>query len=261
MPEIRWTVGTQLSKWRASLKLEALLTNTAKNKDEQAVQRTQKDTIVSGAKETSANTKKTTDKRPSATPWPVDNTLKRPEIFRSLLRDKAPGRLLDLGAGHGRFSQRAQQLGWQVTAVDVRDVRFPKTEGIEWVHSDVRDFEFGVGDYDCVCVLGLLYHLTLEDQLQLLSRCAGTFTIIDTHVALSKETNHQGYAGKFYREAREDIPDEQLKTANQSSWGNRVSFWPTENSLIDMIRGSGFSSVAPVRPNYQEDRTFYICYP
>lgn len=58
MPEILWTVGTQLSKWRASLKLEALLTNTAKNKDEQAVQRTQKDTIVSGAKETSANTKK-----------------------------------------------------------------------------------------------------------------------------------------------------------------------------------------------------------
>lgn len=260
MPEIQWTVGTQLSKWQACLKLEASLTDSTKKK-EQAAQSTQYGSSKSNAKISPANGEKATNKHPLAAPWPVDTTLKRPEIFRSLLRDKPPGRLLDLGAGHGRFSQRAQQLGWQVTAVDARDARFPNTEGIDWVRSDIRDFKFEGGDYDCICVLGLLYHLTLEDQLQLLSRCAGIFTIIDTHVALSKEVSHQGYEGKFYREAQEEIPEEQLESANQSSWGNRVSFWPTEHSLIDMIRKSGFSTVAPVRPNYREDRTFYVCYP
>lgn len=261
MPQLQWTVGTKLSKWRASLKLEASLTDTAKKKNEKSAQSTQTEKPRSDAAKIPAITNNAINKSASTTPWPVDNTLKRPEIFRSLLRDKHPGKLLDLGAGHGRFSQRAQQMGWYVTAVDARDARFPNTEGIDWVHSDVRDFKFEGSDYDCICVLGLLYHLTLEDQLQLLSRCAGTFTIIDTHVALSKEVSHQGYEGKFYREAQEEIPEEQLENANQSSWGNRVSFWPTENSLVDMIRESGFSTVAPVRPNYKEDRTFYVCYP
>lgn len=80
-------------------------------------------------------------------------------MFGSILSSQKPGRLLDLGTGHGRFAQAAKEMGWQVTAVDARGERFPWTGGIEWIVSDVRDFEFGPGDYDCVSFLGLFYHL------------------------------------------------------------------------------------------------------
>lgn len=179
-------------------------------------------------------------------------------IFKSILKPFSPGRLVDLGAGHGKFSVAAQELGWAVTAVDARTVRMPMTEGIEWIESDVRDFD--PSSYDCICVLGLFYHLTLEDQLALLGKCAGTLTILDTHVAGRVDVSLAGYKGHYF----EEVPGATVQERNASpaaSWGNETSFWPTEESFIRMARDRGFSQVSAVSPPHAKNRTFYVLYP
>ncbi len=101
-------------------------------------------------------------------------------LFKTLLEGVPPGRLLDLGTGHGKFAMLAQQLGWDVTAVDARIERLPKVPSIRWIQEDVRTFT--IERYDCICILGLLYHLEIGDQLALLKKCAGTRTIVDTYL-------------------------------------------------------------------------------
>lgn len=176
----------------------------------------------------------------------------RVEMFRSLLGPVSGERLLDLGCGHGRFAIAAAEMGWSVVGVDARTERMPWDGRVEWVRSDVR--EYPVEGFDVISVLGLLYHLDQPSQMDLLRRCAvsgASVTILDTRVSLNQKTNESGYRGEYYREPG-------LTT---SSWGNDVSFWPTEESLIRMARDAGFSLVAPVRPPREEYRTFYVCYP
>lgn len=180
----------------------------------------------------------------------------RLEIFTTLLSTLARGKLLDLACGHGAFSLVAHELGWDVTAVDVRTARMPPMEGIRWVEADVRDFP--VSGYDCIALLGLLYHLELPAQQDLLRRCSGTPTIIDTHVALHAEIEEDGYEGRHFDELA-GRSEKEWKHSGTASWGNRQSFWPTEESLVRMLHDCGFRRVWTLTPWYMDDRTFWFC--
>lgn len=173
----------------------------------------------------------------------------RLDIFRSILEPMKPGRLLDLGTGHGKFARIAHELGWEVTAVDARTERMPMTAGIEWVQSDVRSFE--VRDFEVICLLGIFYHLELGDQLDLLRRCAGSTTILDTHFATRAEVEEKGYQGRYFEE-NVDAPT--------ASWRNAYSFWPTESSLIRMLGDCGYRFIFKLEPPTGPDRTFYVCH-
>ena len=70
----------------------------------------------------------------------------RLRTLRQILSPITPGRLVDLGTGHGKFARVTRDLGWRVTAVDVRTERMPRDSGIEWVQSDVRDFPLDGND-------------------------------------------------------------------------------------------------------------------
>jgi hypothetical protein len=164
---------------------------------------------------------------------------------------------VDLGAGHGGHARLAAGLGWDVTAVDARTDRWPAEENdrVTWVQSDVRDFD--LAGYDLILCLGLFYHLTLDDQLQLLSRAQAPM-IIDTHLdhgehrhAVSPRRSQDGYEGCFYTEPG--------KTT--SSWGNNESFWPTLASFHRMLGESGFTTVLAVEPWLETDRTFFLALP
>jgi hypothetical protein len=178
---------------------------------------------------------------------------RRIEIFSRLLGFFEPGRLIDLGAGHGKFSVAAANAGWDVTAVDARTERNPTAPGVTWVQADVRDVD--LGGYDVVGCLGLFYHLTVEDQIDLLARCQGSPLIIDTHLAnglstdpLTGEVERQGYTGRLYHEG----------TGLRSSWGNPQSFWPTPDSFHRMLGQAGYDLVLAVEPWYLPDRTFFV---
>lgn len=109
-----------------------------------------------------------------------DHSIQRLQVFRSLVASLRPGRMLDLGAGTGIFSIIAAEAGWEVDAVDARNTRIPDPEteenpkraevirSIPWIESDVRHFPISDGGYDLVCIIGLMHHLELEDQLRLL---------------------------------------------------------------------------------------------
>lgn len=166
-----------------------------------------------------------------------DTSQNRVEICKRLLRPLSPGDILDLGCGHGKFSLAAHEMGWNVTAVDARTERMPENaKWIKWVRSDVREFE--IGSYDCILLLGLLYHLPVDDQLTLLGKCrrAAPLTILDTHTAgRRKLVKRNGYKGSLYREPGKAT----------SSWGNKQSFWATYPELVRMCNDAGFSTVAP----------------
>jgi Methyltransferase domain len=180
---------------------------------------------------------------------PGDHSI-RLDVFRAVLEPMKPGRLLDIATGHGGFALIAHELGWEVTAVDARTERMPMTDGITWVQSDIRDFE--IAGYDVISVLGIFYHLELDDQLELLKRCAGTTTIIDTHVALQADLVEGGYEGTSFAEVPGGLA---------SSWINPTSFWPTENALIRMLHDCGYRFVFRLTPPPMTlDRTWYVCY-
>jgi hypothetical protein len=204
---------------------------------------------------------------------PEQPTPDRLQLFARLLSVLPPGRLVDLGAGHGHFSVVAKELGWKATAVDARTVRFPDIDGIEWVHSDVRDFPVDPGSYDLVAILGLLYHLDLASQVELMSKVAHTPTIVDTHVATEADlvaSPHRaslgpwvdtgGYRGRYYSEVKGGTDQERAATAT-ASWGNAESFWPDEPGQLRMFREAGFASVLRMSPPYLYGRTFYLCLP
>jgi hypothetical protein len=151
------------------------------------------------------------------------------------------------------FSIAAAKNGWEVTAVDARTERNTAAPGVTWVEADVRNVE--LEGYDVVACLGLFYHLTLEDQIDLLARCQRVPLIIDTHLAnglsthpLGKEVEQQGYKGRLYHEG----------TGVRSSWANPQSFWPTPESFHDMLDRAGYKFVLAVEPWYLPDRTFFL---
>ena len=101
-----------------------------------------------------------------------------------------------------------------------------------------------------VTLLGIFYHLELNDQLDLLRRCVGTTTIIDTHVALRAEIVEGGYGGRYFSE---DL------SAPTASGINQSSFWPTEEALVRMLHETGFTFVFKlIPPPTRIDRTWYI---
>lgn len=186
-----------------------------------------------------------------------DEGAQRIKLYRTMLARFTPGRLIDLGAGHGLFSKIAADAGWQVTAVDARTERFPDDDRVTWQHEDVRTVD--LSGYDLIVCLGLFYHLTIDDQLSLLDRASGTPMILDTHVGAANSTfplsdvvEQRGYRGRIYQER--DL------VAATASWENTESFWPVPRALQRMLNERGYV-VLTATPWYRRDRTFFLCLP
>jgi len=198
-----------------------------------------------------------------------DVNVLRTKTFRWLLNEvlkRAPGATFaDLGAGPCVFSRIARDSGYRVTAVDVRDERVPRDLAeIEFVKSDVR--EYNPQDQDVIAIIGLLYHLTLQDQLDLLGRCPSTSTlIIDTQVHIPelvvRESNRGGFSDRIVTEGPySGVMYPELNNP-MASWGNATSFWHTEPSLLRLLENSGRRWVRMVDPPYVSKyggRTWFV---
>ncbi len=199
-----------------------------------------------------------------------DDSINKLTIFRALLPSLKPGKMLDLGAGKGNFSLAAARLGWEVTAVDARTVRWPDLEAekdreraklvraIRWVQADVREFSIG-GEYDLICILGLLHRLEVDDQIKLLTRCSDTLTLLDVRVAPEIAVTEGPYEGKYHRQGGETR--EERDQIPQAAWGNEFGFRHTEESLLRLVQDCGYSKMMSMRPPHREDYTMYLCLP
>lgn len=188
-----------------------------------------------------------------------ENPSRRFQLFDSLLRQFPRGRVVDLATGHGKFAMRAADAGWDVTGVDVRTTRFPEDDRVTWIEQDIREFD--LTGYDLILNLGLFYHLTIEDQVDLLRRAAGTPMILDTHVVtdqltfkLSPPVTIGGYEGRMYSEKG-------WADRATASWGNDESFWPTAAEFYRMLAEHGYPCVFAGTPWVTTDRTFFLCLP
>jgi SAM-dependent methyltransferase len=200
-----------------------------------------------------------------------DEAMNRLQVFLSLVSPLKPGRMLDLGAGPGTFSLAATRLGWKATAVDARTMRTPDHDreedperaklirAVNWVEADIREFPIRKGEYDLICVFGLMHHLELEDQIKLLSRCSDTYTLLTVRVAPKALDEEGGYEGMYRREKGETREErDQIPVA---SWGNEVAFIHTEQSLLRLMLDCGYAKAMAMRPPHKPDYTFYLCLP
>ena len=189
---------------------------------------------------------------------PVAGENLRVTIFKNILQQIKGKTLVDLGAGHCQYSILALKAGFDVTAVDARTVRVPHDLPYEIKFIRTNAINFDLSSFDVVCILGLLYHLALDEQITLLKNCKGKITIIDTHLADNATVKLQGYEGKYYREARNTG---QMMKNPKASVTTLNSFWHTYMSFFKLLENSGFSEVTIVNPEHYPYRTFFICKP
>ena len=193
------------------------------------------------------------------------------QVFHSLVFPLKPGKMLDLGTGAGTFSLIAARLGWEVTAVDARTVRMPDPDSekdpgrvdlirsVRWVEADVRGFPVPEGEYDLICIFGLLHHLELDAQIKLLKRCSNTLTFLAVRVVDRVVLTEGSDEGSNYREPGETR--EERDRVPWASWGNEASFKHTEESLLRLFQDSGYAQVMIMRPPFERNYTFYVCLP
>ncbi len=84
-----------------------------------------------------------------------------------------PGRLLDIGAGRGRFVAQARAAGWYAHGIEPsrRGVEAAKAIGIELVSGDIDNAEVPPGSLDAATLWHVLEHV--EDPGAALARIAG----------------------------------------------------------------------------------------
>jgi hypothetical protein len=207
-----------------------------------------------GGSSEEVNEEPTTDMRTTILNIPPELAAddKRLSLFAYLLDNTIDGKtLLDLGAGHCKFSKSARAASYEVTAVDTRTERLPDDlDGIRFIQADVRNFD--TSGYDVILILGLLYHLTIADQEDLLSRARGATVVVDTQVHDPRKVT--GHAGEWaqrtvYKGSYEGIeyPENDLPMA---SIENPVSFWHTEPSLLTLFGKCGYNQAMIVEPKY-----------
>ena len=84
-----------------------------------------------------------------------------------------PGRLLDVGAGRGRFVVEARAAGWDAAGIEPsrRGVQAGRAIGVELRQADIDDADVAAGSLDAVTLWHVLEHV--EDPGAALERIAG----------------------------------------------------------------------------------------
>ena len=86
---------------------------------------------------------------------------------------RPPGRLLDIGAGRGRFVAQARAAGWEAEGIEpsLRGVAGARTRGIELRQAGIEDATVAPGSLDAATLWHVLEHL--DDPGAALERIAG----------------------------------------------------------------------------------------
>jgi predicted RNA methylase len=163
---------------------------------------------------------------------------------------------VDLGAGHCNISIEAAKHFKHITAVDSRDMRVPSElpDNVNFILENA--VEHDLSGYDVVFAFGLLYHLTCEEQLKIMSKAKGKTLIIDTHTTDKPTMSINGYDGMLYKESKDF---ETMLTQPKASTTTLYSFWSTKESLYKMLTDSGFNDFVEIQPEHYPGRTFIVC--
>lgn len=183
-------------------------------------------------------------------------------------------RVLDLACLEGHYAiefamHGAEALGTEGRAVSVAKCDYARDalglDRLRFVEDDVRNFSVEkYGRFDIIICSGLLYHLTADAGAALireLYRACDGIMLLDTFISLYGKEQVTVAAGTvqghYYHEhfAKDD------KAAKLwASLDNERSFWFTEASLVNLLVGAGFTSVAdvlaPTAPSLADRKTY-----
>ncbi len=150
-------------------------------------------------------------------------------------------RVLDIGAWDGWFSFEAERHGAAVTAIDCVDLssfrriqRVLKSQ-VDYRVLDLYDLpEAGLGKFDIVFFLGVLYHLK-HPLLALEIVCALTrdVALVDSFVT----------DGDTWREHLEDLPSLEFYETDELAGQLDNWFGPSVSCLLALCRAAGFARV------------------
>ncbi|KMW58576.1 hypothetical protein AIOL_003554 [Candidatus Rhodobacter oscarellae] len=126
---------------------------------------------------------------------------------------------------------------------------------VTFIQSNVMDFNQST--FDVSVILGLLYHLTLEDQIKLMGKVPKTAVLVlDTQVHHSSLVQHDASAARGFdtgnvvkKKNYEGVifPEGDNPMA---SIENPTSWWHTPNSLRTLLREAGFVEAITVGEPY-----------
>lgn len=152
--------------------------------------------------------------------------------------------VLDLACRTGSFCHALAVQGHWVTGIEGRQSNLDKAHvhpNIEYQLGDIRDLPLDV-EYDVTLCLGLLYHLTADDALELLRALrmiTHRFVILDTHISTAEEeVEVEGHT--FYGHSYPEPEGDWSSIKNETSW------WFTEGSLQGLLGLAGWQQFESV---------------
>jgi len=194
-------------------------------------------------------------------PW-FDTRLRRVVQAAADILGKSFGslRVLDLACLEGQLGIEFALQGAEVTAIEGRKANLAKAQfakealGLDRLSlelGDVRDLSLDRhGAFDVVVCAGILYHLDAPDSMDLIQSIADVcrgIAIVDTHISLSEtsacEWRGRTYHGSYRQEHSDSATAEEVEGALWHSIDNRRVFLLTRDSLCNLLRHAGFTSV------------------
>ncbi len=192
------------------------------------------------------------------------------QFLRMLFPDGAAGRrVVDLGCLEGGYTVELARDGFDALGIEIRQSNFENCQRVK-AGTNLPNLTFALDDvqnlanygvFDAIFCCGLLYHLDEPRKfVDLMSQVCRRVVIIDTHIAdtrpngkfqLSKATEHEGWAGRWFNEFKDE---NQRQGDKWSSWDNPKSFWPMKRDLMQGLNQAGFSMVMeyPIFDPYRE---------
>jgi SAM-dependent methyltransferase len=96
----------------------------------------------------------------------------RQNLRTMFLADVAPGSLLEVGCGSGRFLNRMREAGWQVKGTDFDPAvaaRVKERYALQVDIGDLQDLGYAAGSYDAIAMSQVIEHV--PDPIVLLQEC------------------------------------------------------------------------------------------
>jgi SAM-dependent methyltransferase len=169
-------------------------------------------------------------------------------------------RVLDLAFLEGQFAIEFALKGANVVAIEGRVANLEKAKfaaevlglkNVELLLGDVRDLSVDRhGKFDLILCAGILYHLDAPDVMEFVQRIADAcqdVAIFDTHISLEERDSFE-WRGRAYwgKSDKEHPPEASTADVEASLWyslDNRRAFKFTRDSLCNLLRHVGFTSV------------------
>lgn len=189
----------------------------------------------------------------------------------------ATGRILEIGAATGGYTEWLAERGYQVTAVDLSEVLMSRcrqrlserglTGNVDCLVADARDLSSVPGtDFDAVLLMGPLYHLTLKkNRLKALREAVGRLK--PGGVLFSAFISRLGILGELIRRAPQWIEDreevrsviERGRSPDGPPTGGFRGYYVTLDEVAPLHEEAGLQTivVAGVEPAISADDESY----